>query len=127
MVGSLSLTNQQQWDCVRLRGSAVSKRQAAIDAEGGRVFDALRDELRSTRRTSTFTDADALAAGNRRFNLWLCSQMTEGSSTEIAARFEQMTGTEITRDIAKRQLEIVRNVLASKRIAAPSRKGARMR
>jgi hypothetical protein len=113
LVGSLSLTERQQWDCAWLRSAPIKKRAAATDAVSDRVFKALQDDVRMVRRTATFGEADALATLHRRHTLWRCSRMVgTASPTEIAARFEQMTGTPITRQAVAQQLEKVRTALS---------------
>lgn len=111
IVSSLSLTQQQQFDCCVLRSAPIKKRMEATQAIRDRVFEALRDDLRTVRRTKSFTNDNAEAALSRRHALWLCSRMTDGSPTETAARYTQLTGEQITRQAAARQLEKVREVL----------------
>jgi hypothetical protein len=113
IVGSLSMTETQQWDCSLLRSAPIHKRQAATDAMRGKVHTAIEAGLAGAGRTAQFTDADAEITLARRHALWLCSRMGDlKSPTHIAARYEQMTGQGITRQIASRQLELVRETLA---------------
>lgn len=112
LVGSLSMTERQQWDCAWLRSAPIKKRAVAIEAASARVLQALREELRSVRRTASFGEAEAQATLGRRHAIWHCARMVKDSSpTEIAARYEQMTGSPITRQAAANQLEKVRAVL----------------
>lgn len=112
LVASLSLTERQQWDCALLRSATIKKRVAATDAMSHRVFKALQDDVRAVRRTATFGEAEALATLHRRHTLWRCWRMVRTASpTEIATRFEQMTGTPITRQAVAPQLEKVRTAL----------------
>lgn len=112
LVGSLSLTERQQWDCAWLRSAPIKKRAAATDALSDRVFKALQDDVRVVRRTATFGEVEALATLHRRHTLWRCSRMVgTASPTEIVGRFEQMTGTPITRQAVAQQLEKVRTAL----------------
>lgn len=109
LVGSLSLTERQQWDCTWLRSAPIKKRAAATEAASGRVRETLQYELRKVRRTATFGDAEAEAALCRRHALWLCSRMgSTAGPTEVAERYEQLTGLPITRQAAAQQLEKVR-------------------
>jgi hypothetical protein len=71
----------------------------------------LHEELRTTRRTRAFTDNDANAALMRRLALWLFSRMTDGSPTQTALRYAQMTGQEISRRAAAKQPYKVKEVL----------------
>lgn len=106
LVGSMSMTERQQWDSAYLRSTPI-KRHAAITNElSTRVYQALHDDLEATRRTTAFTDADAKASLERRHVIWLCARMVANKSpTEIAARYQQMTGVPITRQAAAKQLE----------------------
>lgn len=109
LVGSLSLTERQQWDCTWLRSAPIKKRAAATEAASGSVREALQYELRKVRRTATFGEAEAEAALHRRHTLWLCSRMgSSGSPTEVAERYKQLTSLSITRQAAAQQLEKVR-------------------
>jgi AraC-like DNA-binding protein len=59
--------------------------------------------------------AEALAAASRQYTIWLCSRIVkDGSPTEIARRFWQITGTEIPRWTVAKQLAKVRRVLHEK-------------
>jgi len=112
LVGSLSMTERQQWECTLLRSTPIQRRAAVTDATSERVYKALEDDVRRVRRTTTFGEAEALATVHRRHMLWRCSRMVSTASpTEIAARFEQITGTPITRQAVAQQLERVRTAL----------------
>lgn len=115
IVGSLSMTERQQWESAYLRASPIKREAEATAILSGRVYQALRDYLRTTRRTVAFGDADAVATLARRHAIWHCSRMVKGGSpTEIAALYLQLTGTPITRQAAANQLEKVRTVLLEK-------------
>jgi hypothetical protein len=115
LVGSMSMTQPQQWESAYLRSTPI-KREAeatAILSEG--VRQALNDDLKTTHRTNTFTDADAQASLARRHALWRCSRMVKNESpTMIAALYQQLTGEAITRQTAAKQLAKVRAVLREK-------------
>lgn len=111
IVSSLSLTQQQQADCYLLRSAPIKKRNEATQAMRDRVFEALQDDLRTVRRTKSFTNDHAEATLARRHALWLCSRMTDGSPTETAVRYTQLTGHQITRQAVAKQLEKVREIL----------------
>lgn len=112
IVGSLSLTERQQWDAAYLRSAPVRKQAEITIACGKRVRQALRDDLQTTRRTAAFGDAEADATLARRHALWCCSRMVKNDSpTEIAARFYQMTGVQISRQAVAKQLAKVRVAL----------------
>lgn len=111
LVGSLSLTERQQWDCALLRSAPVKKHAAATYEMGNRVLEALQKNLSKTRRVS-FGLAEALASAERQYALWLCSRMVKHCSpTEIAVRYLQLTGSPITRWTVAKQLAKVRTVL----------------
>jgi len=119
LVASLSLTERQQWDCALLRSAPIKKRATATDAISDRVFQALQDDVRTVRRTAAFGETEALATLHRRHTLWRCSRMVRTASpTEIAARFEQMTGTLLTRQAVAQQLEKVRTALGKMEVTS---------
>lgn len=115
IVGTLSMTERQQWESTYLRSTPI-KREAEMTAIlSRRVHQALLDDLRTTRRTAAFGEIEAAATLARRHALWRCSRMVKGGSpTEIAARYQQMTDTPITRQAAAKQLEKVGAVLRKK-------------
>jgi hypothetical protein len=115
MVGSLSMTPPQQWEAAYLRSTPIKREAEATAILSERVRQALHDDLQTTHRTPTFSEADAQASLARRHALWRCSRMVRGESpTMIAARYQQMTGEPITRQTAAKQLEKVRAVLREK-------------
>jgi hypothetical protein len=115
LVSSMSMTERQQWDSAYLRSTPIRRHAALTDAHSVRVRLALSDDLQAARRTAAFTDADAHASLERRHALWRCARMVKMMRpTEIAARYEQMTGTTITRQAAAKQLEKVHVVLRSR-------------
>lgn len=125
LVGSLSLTERQQWECTLLRSTPIQRRAAVTDATSERVYKALVDDVRRIRRTTTFGETEALATAHRRHILWRCSRMVSTASpTEIAARFEQITGTPITRQAVAQQLEKMRTVLKKMEVTSRTNIGA---
>jgi len=118
IVAGLSMTERQQWEAAYLRSVPIKKQAAATETTSQRVLDALRDNLRKTRRVS-FGLAEALASADRQHALWLCSRMVKsGSPTEIALRYEQMTGVPIPRWTVAKQLTKVRSALREKGITS---------
>jgi hypothetical protein len=116
IVGRLSLTNEQQRDCVWLCTAPIKKLIAAIQTEREGVFKALQDDLQRVRRTTTFTEGDAHETLKRRHALWLCSRMvTDESPTAIARRYMQLTGETITRQAVAKQLKKVVQALPKTR------------
>jgi hypothetical protein len=116
LVKSLSMTERQQWDAAYLRSAPIKKQAAATEAMSKCVLDALRDNLSKTRRIS-FGLAEVLASAERQYALWLCSRMVkDGSPTEIAARYLQLTGSPIARWTAAKQLAKVRAALRERGI-----------
>lgn len=112
IVGSLSLTERQQWDAAYLRSAPIKKQAEITRSYGKRVRLALQEDLRRTRRTSTFGEVEALGTLSRRYALWCCARMVKDASpTEIAARYCQMTGVQISRQAVANQLAKVRAVL----------------
>lgn len=114
LVKSLSMTERQQWDAAYLRSAPIKKQAAATEAISKCVLDALREKLSKTHRVS-FGLAEALASTDRQYALWLCSRMVkDGSPTEIAVRYLQLTGSPIARWNAAKQLAKVRAALREK-------------
>ena len=111
IVGSLSLSAQQQTDCWWLRSTPVARRLQAVTAKRDQVFAALSEDLIHVRRTVAFTEDDANALLLRRHQLWVCGAMAGRKPTETAARFLQMTGQTISRQLAAKHLEKVDGVL----------------
>jgi hypothetical protein len=115
VVQALSMTERQQWESAYLRSTPIKREAEATAILSRRVHQALHDDLRTTRRTVAFGEAEAAATLARRYAIWYCSRMVkDGSPTEIAARYLQLTGTPITRQAAAKQLEKVTSVLREK-------------
>lgn len=115
IVGAMSMTERQQWESAYLRSTPIKREAEATAILSRRVHQALHDDLRTTRRTIAFGEAEAAATLARRHALWRCSRMVKGGSpTEIAARYLQLTGTPITRQTVANQLEKVSVVLREK-------------
>lgn len=113
MVASLSLSENQQLDCYLLRSAPVKKRDMATQVIREQVFYALEADMKAVRRTKAFTEDDAHATLLRRQQLWLCSRMVgNGSPTEIAERYQQLTGQQITRQAVAKQLAKVDRALS---------------
>jgi len=115
LVGSMSMTERQQWDSAYLRSTPIKRHEEIAYVLSCRVRQALYDDLQAARRTATFTDADAESSLARRYALWRCTHMVKNMSpTEIAARYQQMTGMTITRQAAAKQLQKVHAVLRAR-------------
>lgn len=108
---SLGLTEEQQLVCMWLHSAPIEKRIKAAQSMRDRVFQLLQANLRATRRTKTFTDADAAATLRRRHRLWLCRVRTPGSAADIAKAYETLTGQKISRQVVSRQLQLVDEVI----------------
>jgi hypothetical protein len=111
IVGSLSLNDRQQWDCVWLRSTPIKRRHAAIQTMQGGVFDALEADLQRVRLTSAFTSGDVEIALARRRAIWVCGQMEDNKPTATAMRYRQMTGIKITRQTVEKQLRKIYEVV----------------
>lgn len=111
ITASMSLSQRQQSDCIILAAAPIKRQRKATQARQEAVFKALQNDLQNVRRTKSFTDEEAQAALIRRHALWLCWRMTEGSPSETARRYQQMTGQEITRQAAAKQLEKIHRIL----------------
>jgi hypothetical protein len=115
IVKSLSLTEEQQLDCFWLQSAPIAKRRAAAQAMRNTVFEALQADLRTVRRTKSFTDEDAKTTLFRRHRLWLCRGLTTGSTSAIAKKYTQLVGITITPQIVARQLQMVDETLRKSR------------
>jgi hypothetical protein len=117
LVGSLSLTERQQWECTLLRSTPIKRRAATTDVMSDRVFKVLEDDVRRVRRTATFDEDDALATVQRRHTLWRCARMLgTDSAQQIAVLYEQLTAKPITRQAVAQQLGKVRVALAKSKM-----------
>lgn len=115
IVGSMSMTERQQWEVAVLRSTPIRKRAKLTDLLSERVWQALSDDLQMKRRTAAFTNADATDSLFRRHRLWCCARTVKGGSpTEIAVRYQQMTGKPISRQAVAKQLLKVNAVLHAK-------------
>lgn len=115
LVGSLSMTERQQWEAAYLRSTPIKRKAEATAILSERVRQTLHDNLQTVHRTPTFSEADANASLARRHALWRCSRMGKGeSSAMIAAMYQKLTGEPITRQAAAKQLGKVRAVLREK-------------
>lgn len=115
IVGSLSMSEHQQWESAYLRSTPIKRQAEATAILSPRVYQALRDDLQTVHRTPTFSEADAQSSLARRHALWHCSRMAkDGSAAMIAARYQKMTGEPITRQAVAKQLEKVRAALRAK-------------
>jgi len=115
IVGSMSMTERQQWEAAYLRSTPIKRAAEATNAVRPRVQQALHDDLRTARRTTAYGEVEVAATLVRRIALWDCSRIVkDGSPTEIAARYQQMTGMQITRQAVAKQLDKVRAVLRAK-------------
>lgn len=115
IVGSLSMTESQQWEAAFLRSTPIRKHAKITDLLSERVWQALSDDLQMKRRTAAFTNADATDSLVRRHRLWCCARTVKGGSpTEIAVRYQQMIGMPISRQAVAKQLLKVNAVLHAK-------------
>lgn len=111
IVRSLSMSDAQQFDCVRLRSAPIVRRSDETSSKRDKIFAALQLDMDAVRRTKTFTDDDAKKALLRRHALWLCYRMTDGSPSVVAIRYEQLTGENISRQVAAKQIEKIKAIL----------------
>lgn len=115
LIKSLSLTVSQQWECAWLRSTPVQKKSASIDADSAHVLGLLRADLGAVRRTAAYGEAEAEATLRRRHAIWRCWRI-EGSAspTAIAARYEQLTGETISRQLVANHLVKIQSSLKRK-------------
>ncbi|MBZ2207671.1 hypothetical protein [Massilia soli] len=88
IVGSLSMTERQQWESAYLRSTPTKSEAEATAILSERVQLALLDDLRTTRRTATFGEAESATTLARRHALWRCSRMV---SIKVRPRLQHAT------------------------------------
>lgn len=115
IVKALELPESIQFECKVLQSAPVAKRQQATGEQRDEVYLILKDHLSSVRKTKTFTAEDAKATLDRRFQIWLCSRMSNGSLIEIAKIYKAKTGKSITSEIVSRQLKIAEEIIHKRR------------
>lgn len=107
IVRDMGLSVDQQWDCHAIRGREVMARRKYIRErrvaclghleraiEGGKSCGLSEERKREIRR--------------RRFNIWICSCIVgRDRPTEIARRYQQLTGEQISKQIVARQLAMI--------------------
>lgn len=106
IVGAWALTEAQQWECSLIRSRHIARQADAIASQRPAVRARLRETIYAARNKS-FDDSAAAASLTRREHLWLCSQMFGKSPSEVARRYEQMTGEAIGRNLVAKQLEAI--------------------
>ncbi|MRW86370.1 hypothetical protein GJ698_20050 [Pseudoduganella sp. FT26W] len=115
LIKSLSLTVSQQWECAWLRSTPVQRKSASIDADSAGVLELLRADLGVVRRTAAYGEAEAEATLRRRHAIWRCWRIAgTASPTAIAARYEQLTGEAISRQLVANHLVKIRSSLKQK-------------
>jgi hypothetical protein len=114
MVRLLSLTEQQQFDFIRIRSRQVAGHRRRVEEQRQKVFSALRSQARGCALRPTGTGLDPNPIAVRRLRLWTAAQFTDASPTATAKRYEQMTGECISRQCASKQLGKIKDVLDAK-------------
>jgi hypothetical protein len=115
LVGSLSLSEYQQWECAWLRSTPIKKLGFMIDLDSPQILDRLRADLSKVRRTSAYDDDDVEATLRRRHDLWRCWRITGNAGpTAIGIRYEQMTGVVLSRQLVAKHLQKIRSTLKKK-------------
>ena len=112
IVQFLSLSDAMQFECAHLRSGPIVKRYATTQAMRTKVFATLQASLKAVHRKANFSEDDARATLLRRHRLWMCSRMSDGTPTDAARIYGQMTGEVLTRQAVHRQLEIVGKALS---------------
>jgi hypothetical protein len=111
MVQTMSLTLDQQYECYLLRSAPVETRLGAIAEAGEHVMSALRTHACTIRKGRAFDLQEALQVAVRRHRIWSCAQVCGGRPTATAKRYEQLTGTTLTRQVVSNQLELIGKIL----------------
>jgi hypothetical protein len=112
VVRMLSLSDAMQYDCMALHSAHVKKRIDATGMMRERVYAILKESIDSVRKTSYFDKGKEKETLSKRHKLWLASRLTEdGSPTQTAARYAEMTGETLTRFAVRDQLDKVKKTL----------------
>ncbi|NIE64030.1 hypothetical protein [Burkholderia sp. Ax-1719] len=105
-VKQLALTVDQQWECNVLRSQSIRLAAQGLARRRVSIRKAIMAHLpEATRRRH---EGDARLTLERRYRVWLCSEMTGKSPTKTAHLYGLWTGNEIARSIADRDVEWVR-------------------
>jgi hypothetical protein len=112
VVRMLSLSDAMQYDCMVLHSAHVKKRIDATGMMRDRVYAILKESVGSIRKTSCFDKDKEKETLSKRHKLWLASRLTDdGSPTQTAARYAEMTGETLTRFAVRDQLDKVKKTL----------------
>ena len=116
IAASLKLSVSQQYEMIKLQSVPVSRQSETTHDMRDKVHTAIREHSERTRKTKAYTPKNAKETTYRRHRLWLCSRTVITFGAELSRRYEQMTGSCITVNVAKRQLKITEEILAEAHI-----------
>jgi hypothetical protein len=102
LVRQLALTTEQQWECAGLRSQPIKRAAQGLDFRREKVSIAIMAKLPEAmlRRTK----ADATETLERRYRVWVCSEMTVQGPTNAARLYNLWTGENIDRRHVARDL-----------------------
>jgi hypothetical protein len=101
------LTPDQQVECLYLKGAAVGKRMNVIDALSTEVLDHLR--VAHMARPKARAQRRAPATIERRHLVWRCASMADWYPTRTANLYQALTGNRMTRPMAAKLIDEIRN------------------
>ena len=102
----MGLSVEQQWDCHAIRGREVMSERRNIRERRLAYLDHFKREAAHDKDSRTDDEKDATR--QRRFNIWICSCIAgRDKPSEIARRYEQLTGESIDRRVVARQLKLI--------------------
>jgi hypothetical protein len=105
-VKQLALTVDQQWECNVLRSQPIRLAAQGLARRRVSIRKAIMDELPKAMQRRH--EGDARMTLERRYRVWVCSEMASKSPTRAARLYGLWTGNEIARSIADRDVEWVR-------------------
>ncbi|POR53883.1 hypothetical protein B0G62_103465 [Paraburkholderia eburnea] len=112
-VKQLALTVDQQWECNVLRSQPIKLAAQGLDRRRVNVRKAIMDELPKAMQRRH--EGDARMTLERRYRVWVCSEMAGKSPTMAARLYGLWTGNKISRSVADRDVEWVRRHIPESR------------
>lgn len=107
IVRDMDLSVDQQWDCHAIRGREVMNERRYIRERRMACLEYLDRSIEAAKSCGLSVERKS-EIRRRRFNIWICSCIAgRDRPTEIARRYRQLTGEQISRQIVARQLEMI--------------------
>lgn len=94
----LALTEDQQVECIYLRGGAIKSRMTKIEALADEALESIKIAHMANRRARA--QGDSTATIERRRAIWRCGSMADWMPKRTAELYEALTGEPIKRQLA---------------------------